>query len=305
MVNVEYVALGAGGFIWTTGDATVAAGQTLTIRQLNPNGPYGLWFNGAAETDGNFIITGGQLGDNIVGGAGNDTFNILTAVLSNPSFYHERVVGGDGMDTLALRGGGTISAGALDQVRDIEKITFSNSATSLTLTNALVTSADAHTLTVIGGSGNDTIDGSGVTLAADRLRIAGGAGADALTLGAGADQLTYNNAAASTSTHYDTVTSFNFNQDVFSIPGTVHAIAPAITSGALTTASFDSDLASAVDASHLGAHDAVLFTPNSGSLAGQTFLVVDLDGHAGYQANDDLVIRLVNFTGTMHVADFI
>ena len=55
----------------------------------------------------------------------------------------------------------------------------------------------------------------------------------------------------------------------------------------------------AVDASHLAGHHAVLFTPSSGAFSDKTFLVVDANGVAGYQAGADLVILLggnsVNF----------
>ena len=42
----------------------------------------------------------------------------------------------------------------------------------------------------------------------------------------------------------------------------------------------------------LAAH-AVLFKPDSGTLHGKTFLIVDVNGVAGYQAGADLVIQLV------------
>jgi hypothetical protein len=62
--------------------------------------------------------------------------------------------------------------------------------------------------------------------------------------------------------------------------------------GTLSGATFDSDLAGAVNAAHLLAHDAVLFTPDAGSHAGQTFLVIDANAQAGYQAGQDYVMRL-------------
>jgi hypothetical protein len=44
----------------------------------------------------------------------------------------------------------------------------------------------------------------------------------------------------------------------------------------------------------LHAGDAVLFTASAGSLAGHTFLVVDANGIAGYQAESDAVVQLQN-----------
>jgi hypothetical protein len=54
----------------------------------------------------------------------------------------------------------------------------------------------------------------------------------------------------------------------------------------------------------LGAHHAVLFKPNSGTLSGDTFLVVDLNGTAGYQSDHDLVIRLIGSSGTLAAGCF-
>ncbi len=50
-----------------------------------------------------------------------------------------------------------------------------------------------------------------------------------------------------------------------------------------------------------------MFTPTAGTLAGQTFLVVDVNGVAGYQAGGDLLIDLqhpLNIS-SFGVADFI
>jgi len=78
-----------------------------------------------------------------------------------------------------------------------------------------------------------------------------------------------------------------------------------VTSGKLSTATFNSDLAADLGATKLGADHAVLFTASKGDLAGDTFLVVDLNGTAGYQAGQDLVIRLTGATGTLATANFI
>jgi Ca2+-binding RTX toxin-like protein len=135
--------------------------------------------------------------------------------------------------------------------------------------------------------------------------IIGGLGSDKLTGGALSDTFTYTSAAQSTSTSYDTITGFNFSSDIFDIPGaagTITAIDTKVTSGSLSTSSFDGDLATAL--AGLGAHHAVLFKPNSGTLSGDTFLVVDLNGTAGYQSDHDLVIRLIGSSGTLAAGCF-
>src|SRR5262249_8371237 len=78
-----------------------------------------------------------------------------------------------------------------------------------------------------------------------------------------------------------------------------------VVQGRLSVSDFNADLSHAINAAHLGAHDAVLFTPDSGTLSGETFLVVDLNGKAGYQAGQDLVIHLDGATGTLTTGDFI
>ncbi len=77
-----------------------------------------------------------------------------------------------------------------------------------------------------------------------------------------------------------------------------------MTTGALSTATFDSDLASDVGAGQMAAHHAVLFTADAGTLSGHTFLVVDENGTAGYQAGADLVIDVTGATGTLTTANF-
>jgi Ca2+-binding RTX toxin-like protein len=149
--------------------------------------------------------------------------------------------------------------------------------------------------TISGGNGNDLIMG---------LR-----GADALTGGAGKDHFVYgdpyfeSNAGA-----YDTITSFDCSQDRFemhtSLPTAVDA---AIVGGKLANLDFAGDLANLVKASKLHAGHAVLVEPSAGAHAGETFLVVDCNGVAGFQAGADMVLRLdapLNL-GAFDIHDFI
>jgi Ca2+-binding RTX toxin-like protein len=211
LVNVEKIQMTDGfSYKLTTADATVAAGQSLTVDGTALSAGHTLNFNGTAETDGSLVLRGGAGDDTLIGGAQADTLN-------------------------------------------------------------------------------------------------GGGGADLLTPGAGLDTVSYDKAADSTSVNYDTVHGFFFGHDKFKIPGSgtpVTGIDAAIATGALSTATFDSDLAAALSG-HLKAHHAELFTAGSGTLAHQTFLVIDLNGVAGYQANADLVIHLTGQSGTMTAGDFI
>ncbi len=149
--------------------------------------------------------------------------------------------------------------------------------------------------TVIGGAGADTILGLDGSEALSG-HITGGGGGDTIT---GGLVLNYDAVSDSTGAGYDTIEHFDFSGasgQVFHGTGLPTAINAAVTSGTLSTASFDADLAAAIAAGQLGAGHAVLFTPSAGSLAGQTFLIVDHNGVAGYQAGQDFVFHLVNDT---------
>ncbi len=74
-----------------------------------------------------------------------------------------------------------------------------------------------------------------------------------------------------------------------------------------TPATFDSDLAAAITGAQLGAHDAVLFDPNHGDLHHHIYLIVDMNGVAGYQAGQDLVLDVTNSTnlGSLTAGNFV
>lgn len=147
-----------------------------------------------------------------------------------------------------------------------------------------------------GMDGNDHLTGG---TKADVLN--GGAGRDTLAGKDGDDTCVYAGAWESTGSSHDAVVGFDAQHDNFDVVPAIDAVDAAITAGTLTRSAFDSDLAAAVDAEHLGANDAVVFTPDAGHLAGITLLIVDLNGTAGYQAGEDLVVTLKNAT---HLDEF-
>ena len=78
------------------------------------------------------------------------------------------------------------------------------------------------------------------------------------------------------------------------------------TTGSLSDTSqaiFDAGLASNMGALTNGR--AIFFTPNGGTLAGQTFLVVDGNGTADYQAGQDYVFLVSGPLPAAPVPDFI
>ncbi len=206
--------------------------------------------------DGNDVLAGGTGDDQLNGGNGNDTadFSAETAAVT------VSLVAGTASGATA--GSDTLSA--------VENI--------LGGTAGDVLSGDTNANTIMGGDGNDT--------------IAGDAGADLLGGGSGADTFVYAAVSDSTGATYDTLTAFNTADDRLDLTVAVTGIDSALKHGTLSQAGFDTDLASALTAAKIGAGHAVLFRPDAGGLAGQTFLVIDMNGVAGYQAGADLVLHL-------------
>ena len=186
----------------TTQDTLVAAGATLTLSNAANSGI--LTFNGSAETNGQFKITGGSGVDNITGGAGDDTFTFVAGT----GLTTDTVNGGTGTDTVTLTGTTAVTATHFNNVSNIEAITLPdmvNTSVAITTVNALVASgatltlsnaANAGVLTfngaaetdghfkITGGSGNDTITGG-----SGNDTLTGGSGGDSITAGTGSDTL--------------------------------------------------------------------------------------------------------------------
>ena len=214
--------------------------------------------------------------DTLNGGGGSDTLN-----------------GGDGEDTASYDGGGAVTVSLAiaaaqntggagkDTLKNIENLTGSAHNDKLT--------GDGGANKINGGDGNDTLNGNG---GADHMT--GGNGKDSINGGAGGDTFVYRSASESTGAQRDTVRHADFTSDKWDVPAHVSGIDAKITHGVLKAAHFDANMAAVVNAAHLKAHHAVLFTPSSGDLAGKTFLIVDLNGAAGYQGGDDLVVQLVS-----------
>jgi hypothetical protein len=238
----------------------------------------------------------------VVGGAGDDTFKFTATGLTGAT----RVEGGGGTNTLEFTTPGTITASQLFHVSGIEQIDLANGTNNFALANALISTASGDSLTVSLGSGADTINAGGITNSAYDLTIDAGSGVDNIAAGGGADTFVYTSASQSTGVSYDTISGANWSVDKFDLNGSaVTLIDPAVTTGSLSTATFNADLAAAVGASHLAADAAVLFTPSAGTLAGHTFLVVDENAVAGYQAGSDLVFNVTGAKGTLTIGNFV
>jgi Ca2+-binding RTX toxin-like protein len=207
-LNVEFLSLQSGtstrygeagtasyDYDLTFVDANVAAGQRFTVNASQLVSGEEFAFNGAAETDGQFLVYAGFGNDNLIGGAGNDLFHFEGTRWGSGDF----VDGGAGADALIIRGNGgllTIAFGEL-QVRNIESITVSDRfglgaagrpSYDLTLANGNVTPGGLLILngsTLLDPSQIFNVDGSAVT--GGNLRLFGGAGGDRMIGGAGSD----------------------------------------------------------------------------------------------------------------------
>jgi Ca2+-binding RTX toxin-like protein len=301
----------------TWGADTLADEQTSYVFKVGA-GSYTL--DGANQNDGFDVdIVERRPGSVYVenGNGGNDAFNFRCTFSED-----DRIDGGSGVDTLYLRAG---SPQALvfnpDTIVSIENIKLYSGTFNFTTDDANVAAGatlkiDGHLLsgsldfdgsaetdgkfsilgspgndTIFGGAGNDVIKGGGGDNVFD-----GEGGADALVLSGGTDLLIYRSAADSTSTAFDVVTGFDGSADRFDPFVRITGVDMTVTSGTLSRNGFDAHLASAVNGAALEANHAVLFTPSAGGYHGQTFLVIDQNGVAGYQSGQDLVIELSNST---------
>lgn len=310
LTGVEVLSALAGfSYDITTNNGNVAAGQVLTIFGTNLGAADNLTVDASAETDGSVRVYGGLGVDNFTGGAGNDGFYF------GPGRFgaSDRVTGGGGSnDQIALDGDYTIT---LDTRFGVEVVVLLHNSAgaennfNVTVGDSFVPTGQTRTIFALSVTNSVTINGAGETdgtlrffggTAGDTITggsgadyIFGGNGGDTLRGGAGADIFFYDAAVQSSSTNYDRLLDFNFASDRIQISGQVHDTYATIASGALSTATFDANLAAATGAQLIGGR-AVLFTPDSGTLAGQTFLVVDANGVDGYQAGADYVFLLPN-----------
>jgi Ca2+-binding RTX toxin-like protein len=293
-----FVPLGA-----ENGDPAVAAAAFVTasgehITFLSSDPGMGLGGGLFIDADNRTILTDADV-DRLAIGSGSDDTLVLAGPMGTMSLagygsMFERILVAGGADYDLKAVDGNVAAGhrlivTAEQLGPANHLNFDGSAETEG-SFQLVGGAGADHL--IGGHGNDI--------------ISGGLGADILTGGGGADTFSYMTPAESTGAHYDTITDFTFGEDVIDLPVTVQGLDAAVTHGALSQDSFDADLAAALGPNVLEAGHALFFTPDSGSLAGQHFLIVDANGQPGYQPGADYVIHInalppADFHGTFLV----
>jgi Ca2+-binding RTX toxin-like protein len=195
----------AGAFLITTANVNVASGVTMTVNGASLVTTNALTFDGTAEADGKFSITGGSgadtlsggsLADTIDGASGNDVIDggsgndSMTGGAGNDTITvgqaEDYADGGVGTDTLTVTaiGSGTF---VLDLSASGDQLTtYNGSANATSQTNF-----ENATFTSITGTLNATAaaGGSTITSGSGSATLTGGAGNDSLTGGAAADSL--------------------------------------------------------------------------------------------------------------------
>lgn len=156
------------------------------------------------------FISGDGL-DTLIGSARRDTFTFATEQLDG-----DIVKGNGGLeDILILTTAGTISSESLANVSGIERVILANGVNNITLNGNMEVDLPNRLVTIVGGTGSDTVGGSAFSVGTNLSiegkgggdRIIGGRGNDSFTLlsdahnivdgGAGVDTLTINATAAS------------------------------------------------------------------------------------------------------------
>ncbi len=329
--NCANVTLAAGhNYKLITHENTVATAITFDAHALGAGNKFTL--DASAETTGTVTVTagagddaltGGNAGnvftmtgggnDTVKGGAGHDQFNFNGVFTLGDHIDGGGTGATDDLLIIGAVGPQSMTLGAAN-VAHIGTLQINGGAYTITAQDDLVAAGKTMTVTMFTGSDALSFDGSAETNGAyildggsanDVLKggsgndtFKGRGGHDAITLGGGADSVAYSAVAESTGTGYDTVTGFDFSaNDKFDMPAAVGAVDTKIGSGFLDAPTFDANLATATSGKLAIGH-AVIFTPDSGNLAGHTFLVIDANGSAGYQAGADYVIELA---GAVHV----
>ncbi|MDH6268130.1 hypothetical protein M2360_003535 [Rhizobium sp. SG_E_25_P2] len=185
--GIEHIRLANGGNNLTVTNALVGSAADDMLKVTGGSGNDVVNASGVTTTANRIQIIAGAGNDALTGGGGADSFSFAAKHLTGS----DKVVGGEGgaVDQLVFSTAGAIAASDFAKVSGVEQIVLANGGNSLTVTNALVGSANGDVLKVTGGSGSDMIDASGVTKSANRVQIIAGAGNDTLIGGAGNDTL--------------------------------------------------------------------------------------------------------------------
>jgi hypothetical protein len=324
LTNVENLVVEGGHSVnLTLDDATVGAGATLRI---DASGSSLVTIDALAETDGyldvigsagatDYVAIGSEAvlaGSHIDGGAGTSDALYITGDFSDGFTFSDDTM--KNIESLRLGGGHSYDLTIGDA--NVGNLGLSVDPGALGKTDKLIFDGSAVThggIQFFTGAGADTLIGSAVH---DLFWLSGG-GNDTVEGGGGADTFTqiqlgarltfvYEAVSDSTGKNFDTL--WTNGDDFFKISSFATlptAYDPDVLGGTLSVQNFDSDLEAAIGADQLGAHHVVLFKPNFFTYSGHAFMIVDVNGIAGYQAQQDLVIEVTNSLALPDIAHFI
>jgi hypothetical protein len=289
----------------TPGNLTLTLGSGNTIE----NG-----FGGSL----NDVLTGNTLNNDLRGGAGND--------ILNGGAGNDKLDGGAGNDTYIFDADGSLGSDVITDGAGIDTLNFANTTTKginiklwnpaaqvVTPGNLTLTLGSGNTIeNAFGGSLNDVLTGN--TLNND---LRGGAGNDILNGGAGNDKLDGGGSndtfvfqfGQSTSSLMDRIKDFAIGIDkidLLSQAGAAMAAPVGFSRAANSAAATLTNVINQVFADAngaiagnqaLGVNRAALVQVATAGIAG-TYLVIN-DGTAGFQANNDLLINITGYTGSL------
>jgi Ca2+-binding RTX toxin-like protein len=281
------------GFVYGTGDegilridaSSVDSAHSLYVDAMSAASvnPHAVFLGGAGD-DRVFVGNGYLNTQQFNGGSGNDTvylrpgadftFTFANSTITNVETIKVSPITINNITCNLKTSDGNVAAGQtltvdgtdLGHLGSIQSLKFNGTAET-----------DGH-FVLLGGQRNDGLTGGHLS---DTLN--GGLGADALNGFGGGDTFVYQSAQDSNTHAFDRITGFDASADKIDLWYSVSAIDAPL-------AGDYAQLSQIADADHLGIHDALLFSATDG----YTYLVIDANGVAGYQDNQDLVIRLVS-----------